>query len=98
MTVRAFRCSCRRAAAASMCFALPIAIDACALRGSAASPPLARSAYEQTYLPAPYNWEFRARYRQADRLFNAFDYGHAILYETLLTRPSDAPRRLDGPE
>jgi hypothetical protein len=59
---------------------------------------LARTAYEQTYLPAPYNWEFRAQYRQADRLFNAFDYGHAILYETLLTRSSDAARRLDGPE
>ncbi|MEX2583109.1 MAG: hypothetical protein WD766_07535 [Gemmatimonadota bacterium] len=43
--------------------------------------------YEQTYLPASHNWEFRQRFAFADRLFNAFDYGHAILYETLLTRP-----------
>ena len=48
------------------------------------------STYEQFYLQAPHNWEFRSRYVGADRLFNAFDYGHAILYETLWTRP-DAP-------
>ena len=46
--------------------------------------------YEQFYLPARHNWEFRDRYRTADRLFNAFDYGHAILYETLWNEP-DAP-------
>ena len=46
--------------------------------------------HEQFYLQAPHNWEFRDRYIGADRLFNAFDYGHAILYETLWTRP-DAP-------
>ena len=46
--------------------------------------------HEQFYLEAPHNWEFRERYAHADRLFNAFDYGHAILYETLWTRP-DAP-------
>ena len=43
--------------------------------------------YEQTYLPAAHNWVFRREYPEADRLFNAFDYGHAILYETLLTKP-----------
>jgi hypothetical protein len=43
--------------------------------------------YEQHYLPARHNWEFRNRYAFADRLFNAFDFGHAILYETLLRRP-----------
>ena len=46
--------------------------------------------YEQFYLQAPHNWEFRNRYLGADRLFNAFDYGHAILYETLWAKP-DAP-------
>ena len=46
--------------------------------------------YEQFYLQAPHNWQFRARYASADRLFNAFDYGHAILYETLWAKP-DAP-------
>ena len=49
--------------------------------------------HEQTYLPASHNWAFRANYASADRLFNAFDYGHAILYETL-HRHSDAPTSL----
>ena len=49
--------------------------------------------YEQFYLPAAHNWMFRNEYQSADRLFNAFDYGHAILYETLWTRP-DAPASL----
>ena len=53
-----------------------------------------RGAYEQTYFPARHNWRFRALYPEADRLFNAFDYGHAILYETLLDR-SDR-RIVDG--
>jgi hypothetical protein len=44
--------------------------------------------YEQTYLPASHNWAFRQNYSAADRLFNAFDYGHAILYETLYRRPN----------
>ena len=46
--------------------------------------------HEQFYLQAPHNWTFRNDYQAADRLFNAFDYGHAILYEKLWTRP-DAP-------
>lgn len=41
--------------------------------------------YDQFYLPASHNWVFRNSYRFADRLFNAFDYGHAILYEKLWT-------------
>jgi hypothetical protein len=49
--------------------------------------------YEQTYLPASHNWSFRRNYNAAERLFYAFDYGHAILYETLWTRP-DAPASL----
>jgi hypothetical protein len=56
---------------------------------------------EQTYLGASYNWAFRATYPHSDRLFNAFDYGHAILYEWLLRdtgRPSDAVRDIDGRE
>ena len=46
--------------------------------------------HEQFYLQASHNWTFRDRYQGADRMFNAFDYGHAILYETLWTKP-DAP-------
>jgi hypothetical protein len=49
--------------------------------------------YEQTYLPASHNWAFRRNYNAAERLFYAFDYGHAILYETLWTRPG-APASL----
>jgi hypothetical protein len=41
---------------------------------------------EQFYLPASHNWVFRAGHPGADRLFNAFDYGHAILYEILWAR------------
>src|SRR5688572_24143195 len=48
---------------------------------------------EQVYLPGPFNWEFRKNYPSADRLFNAFDYGHAILYEKLWTKPA-APTSL----
>ena len=44
----------------------------------------------QYYLPAGHNWEFRARFPDADRLFNAFDYGHAILYELLWARKGSA--------
>jgi hypothetical protein len=51
--------------------------------------------YEQTYMPAPHNWAFRSTYPRADRLFNAFDYGHAILYETLWRKPDAATETLD---
>ena len=43
--------------------------------------------YEQFYMPGSFNWAFRDSYPAADRLFNAFDYGHAILYEKLYTKP-----------
>ena len=56
---------------------------------------------EQTYLGGSYNWAFRKAYPQSDRLFNAFDYGHAILYERLLRdegKPAEAVRDIDGHE
>jgi len=46
---------------------------------------------EEFYYPGSFNWRFLARYPEAARLFNAFDYGHATLYENLLTAP---PARL----
>jgi hypothetical protein len=55
----------------------------------------AGSAYHRTYLDAPHNWAFRDRYPDADRLFNGFDYGHAILYETLWRRPGAPTAALD---
>ncbi|WP_373068581.1 hypothetical protein [Gemmatimonas sp.] len=51
--------------------------------------------YEQFYLQASHNWKFRNQYASADRLFNAFDYGHAILYETLWTKPNAPAARLE---
>ncbi len=51
--------------------------------------------YEQFYYPARDNWVFRTEYPAADRLFNAFDYGHAILYELLYTRPTASPAVLE---
>ncbi|HYW12743.1 MAG TPA: hypothetical protein VE871_12335 [Longimicrobium sp.] len=57
--------------------------------GLAAEPAQAQWArqHEQFYMPASHNWVFRRNFPAADRLFNAFDYGHAILYEKLYTRP-----------
>ena len=54
--------------------------------------------YEQTYLRASHNWVFRRKYPEADRLFNAFDYGHATVVEHLLTRPDEAPAALEESE
>ena len=54
--------------------------------------------YPQSYLPAEHNQAFRDRYPQADRFFNAFDYGHARLSEVLYTRPDDAAEQLEGHE
>ncbi len=51
--------------------------------------------YEQFYLPAPHNWRFRDDFPAADRLFNAFDYGHAILSETLWRRADAGPAALE---
>ncbi|MDX2057218.1 MAG: hypothetical protein SFV24_05400, partial [Gemmatimonadales bacterium] len=44
---------------------------------------------EQFYYPGSFNWTFLRTYPEAARLFNAFDYGHAILYERLYTAPHD---------
>ena len=45
---------------------------------------------EQFYYPGAFNWAFLNNYNEAARLFNAFDYGHAVLYETLYTRADSA--------
>ena len=51
--------------------------------------------YETFYLQAPHNWTFRSQYQHADRLFNAFDFGHAILYETLWRKPTAPASELE---
>ncbi len=43
---------------------------------------------EQFYYPGGFNWVFLKTYPEGGRLFNAFDYGHAVLYERLLTKPA----------
>ena len=55
-------------------------------------------AYEQFYMPGKFNWTFRRDYPAADRLFNAFDYGHAILYERLYADPTGNVSRLEKDE
>jgi hypothetical protein len=50
---------------------------------------------EQFYLPGSFNWQFLARYPEAARLFNAFDYGHAVLYERLYTHRGKAAPELE---
>jgi len=54
--------------------------------------------YDQTYLPAAHNHVFSELYPGADRLFNAFDYGHSILYETLWRKPQSPASTLDDRE
>ena len=54
--------------------------------------------HESFYLPGKFNWQFRDNYPAADRLFNAFDYGHAILYETLWNEPNAPVSRLEDRE
>lgn len=54
--------------------------------------------YEQFYLPGKFNFTFRRDYAAADRLFNAFDYGHAILYERLYNNPGAPASELESDE
>jgi len=76
------------------------AVLGCAALG--ALPQLARAqwstTYDQFYLPDRTNWAFRSNYPAADRLFNAFDYGHSILYETLYRTPNGDPALLEERE
>ena len=45
---------------------------------------------EQFYLPGSWNWQFLSQFPEGAKLFNAFDYGHAVLYEKLLTTEGTA--------
>jgi hypothetical protein len=56
------------------------------------------TAYEQFYLPGKFNWTFRNEYPAADRLFAAFDYGHAILYERLYNDAQAPVSQLENDE
>ncbi len=74
-----------------------IALSAIVVFGSTFSAQAQTGPYfEQTYLRASHNWAFHDNYPEANRLFNAFDYGHAILYETLWRQPTASVAELDG--
>lgn len=47
------------------------------------------------YMPGSFNWQFLGTYPSAARLFNAFDYGHAVLYERLYTGRGKAEQKLE---
>jgi hypothetical protein len=72
-------------------------LGVCCATGAAILPLRAQwvTTYETFYLQAPHNWVFRSDYQNADRLFNSFDYGHAILYETLWRAPQAAASELE---
>ena len=48
---------------------------------------------EQFYYPGSFNWKFLKNYPAGARLFNGFDYGHAVLYEKLYTTEGKATRQ-----
>ena len=74
-------------------------VAGCASGGTGGKEPAAsQSFYDQTYFYAPHNWAFRRQFADVDALFNAFDYGHAKLYETLWRRPSAEQSTLDRRE
>jgi hypothetical protein len=53
---------------------------------------------ERFYYPGSFNWRFLAAYPEAGRLFNAFDYGHAVQYEVLWREGAAGVPRLEGRE
>jgi hypothetical protein len=72
-----------------------VLISSCATPGGGPTP---ESYYDQTYLWSSHNWAFRHRFPGVDALFNAFDYGHAKLYETLWRNPGAQQAVLDQHE
>ncbi|MDX2121666.1 MAG: transporter [Gemmatimonadota bacterium] len=63
-----------------------------------AQPPALESRDATFYFPGRFNWQFLKRHPDAARLFNAFDYGHAVLYERLLTSQGAAGDALERRE
>ncbi len=83
----------RRALVAAVLIGTSVALGAPVVAGAQWS-----TVSEQFYLPGAFNWQFRTNYPAADRLFNAFDYGHAILYERLYTAPGAPVSGLEDKE
>ncbi|HYC32062.1 MAG TPA: hypothetical protein VEB59_07200 [Gemmatimonadales bacterium] len=75
-----------------------VSLTLVALIAMAAGPPAAVAQDQRDdwfYLPGSFNWRFLRTYPAAARLFNAFDYGHAVLYERLYTGRGDAAAALE---
>ncbi len=53
---------------------------------------------EEFYYPGRFNWAFQRVFPEAARLFNGFDYGHAILSERLTVAPNEPVDRLETKE
>jgi len=62
---------------------------------ASAAPAAAQRRTDQFYYPGAFNWSFLRNFPEAARLFNAFDYGHAVLYERLYVDPAGAAARLE---
>ena len=58
-------------------------------------PAISQTRDEQFYYPGNFNWQFLDSYPEAARLFNAFDYGHAVLYQRLYTGRGQAQEELE---
>jgi hypothetical protein len=67
-----------------------VSVAALALLGGCAHLRRADTFDDQIYLPAAHNWVFRRAFPGVDALFNAFDYGHARVYDRLVVH---APAR-----
>ncbi len=65
---------------------------------AAAAPAAAQRRTEQFYHPGGFNWSFLRHFPEAARLFNAFDYGHAVLYERLWADRAADKARLEERE
>jgi hypothetical protein len=83
---------------ALLSIALRVAVIACSFAACKSSGAHPGSYFDQTYLRAAHNWAFRNAFPGVDALFNAFDYGHATLYETLWDDPRAPRERLDRKE
>ena len=71
---------------------------AIALLHGVSMPAAAQRRAEQFYYPGRFNWSMLRNYPEAARLFNAFDYAHAVLSERLYTEPGAPPERLERDE
>ena len=93
-----FRCARHSARFSSAAASLIVGAVLAWRRHAATSRAQWSTAYEQFYLPGKFNWTFRDKYPAADRLFAAFDYGHAILYERLYNDPHAPTSELEEKE